>query len=508
MTITTEVFGEILAKYFDRNLPARIGIGLSGGPDSMLVTYLLKEFNQQRSPRNRIEVHAITIDHNYRRGSTEEARSLTAQLEKWGVNHVVKTLDYGNVDPRTISNFEEVARFKRYEAINAICNEKAIPYVFLGHHNDDQVETFIQRLQGNSSIYGLACTRAISPLPTSKDLSPCESERSKPVHLARPLLSFDKSAIVEACEKYGVSFVTDITNKDPNLTRRNYLRHLFNEILPEMHSVNVESGVSGKGFRFASVLKNELSNSQGQCLDLVESFESKADTLHRQLLAENKIWEEKQFGRLSLELPAKCFLEPHNLVTSRFFYQMLYPYCTLKHYHWAYAKLERNVMPQIEQFLSQKNNPLDSCSINMMNLMFRISKIENGSSLRIEISRAPLTRDEAKFETRVTLQDTWSKWVLFDQRFWLSLRSNARPMKVVQIVPYNHKSQSQVIDADLKRYTPVQINQSLNTLPVVVIDGVVSAFPTLDLACPGVDIRWQMKENRFSYCNPKRFDSV
>ncbi|EDK46652.1 hypothetical protein LELG_04833 [Lodderomyces elongisporus NRRL YB-4239] len=513
MTIKVEKFGEVLRRVFGslENVPTKVGIGLSGGPDSMLLSWLLKTTNEQLM-NNRLKIHAITIDHSFRAGSKVEAQKLTPTMNNWGIKHSIKSLDYGDADPKLFTNFEEIARIKRFEALNDLCCEQRIPFLFLGHHKDDQVETFVQRLQGNSSIYGLAGTRQVSPLPSSRDLPPLETKDGQ-VFLVRPLLDFYKDDIVKTCELHNIPYVIDPTNKNPKLTRRNFLRQVFGVTLP--HMLNKHENGNNKStsrhdtpnppppttFPYANIMKEELAAAHNECVSLVETFEDKANLLHQILVRNGHLKKEPAIGKLSVELPRELLLNPNNIVTSRFFYQILYPYCTLNHYHWAYAKLERLVLPRMEAFVRAGN--LGSKKFSLMNFIFHVTYNALSPTVFIEITHAPHSRCELqKYRWQQSVMNgAWSKWRLFGKRYWLSFKCNTPHEKMdIEVVPYDHKSMKTLIDESLRdSIDSFKFNTSLNTLPVVFFDGTIVSFPTLGYESHTLQLRWKIKENRFGY---------
>ncbi|KAI3403025.2 hypothetical protein KGF56_004085 [Candida oxycetoniae] len=501
MTIKKEVFKEVLGNLFGSfsNVPRRVGIGLSGGPDSMLLTWLLKSLNDKLVKEQQFEIHAMTVDHNYRKESSKEVGDLAEIMSRWGIKHSVRKLYYGDIDPRHITNFEEVARAKRFDALNSICNEYDIPVIFLGHHNDDQVETFVQRLQGNSSIFGLAGTRAISSLPMNRDLSPLELLKYKRVNLVRPLLNFTKDDITNSCRDFAVPYFTDPTNSNTSLTRRNYLRSLFGKKLPQLLKDFKENGFSQNDeFFYTTIMKQSLSASHRECTKLVELFEAKAHALHKNLLEDNKLVKDDSLAKLTIEMPKRCFTSANTLVTSRFLYQILYPYCTLNHYHWAYAKLERQVVPKIASIA--KTNASGTSKVTMMNLIFQVTNNASASTINLEITRAPLSRRELE-ETKLSLclGQEWSDWVLFDKRFWLCFQSEKYLGCEIEILPYKHKEMSKKVNEKLYNSGSIRIGVHLDTLPVVLLDSSIVAFPTIGLGVEDIAMRWSLKANKFNY---------
>ena len=188
-------------------------------------------------------------------------RSKIAQL-KW------KTTN----DLSHLPDFETQARRRRFRVIANEAIEKRTQHVFLGHHQDDQIETVMMRLirnssdsflgrQGISEHSAIPCCdekRAAQVVeqyerfedwlrrmsPSRSDLSILEARdlnhgkvvtpsQAGGIQLHRPLLEIPKSDIIDFCKENNIIYVQDETNFDPTLTLRNAVRYLrSNYVLP------------------------------------------------------------------------------------------------------------------------------------------------------------------------------------------------------------------------------------------------------------------------------------
>lgn len=501
MIVSEELFKKSLSKLFRAGMPSKVAVALSGGPDSMLLTWLLQ--NQKRQMKN-LDIYAITIDHKYRSGSHEEAKKVHQWIKDWDVLHIIKSLEYkDNIDPKKLTNFEEVAREERYRVMSQICFKESIPVLFMGHHRDDQLETFIQRLQGNSSIFGLAGTRSVSPVPTSKDLSPNETQDKLQIQIARPFLEFDKKDILETCNANGIHYVTDLTNGDVGLTRRNYLRYLIGEVIPHKsgnHQGDISaSETTARNDPYSLIQKTELIKLHASCHDFASLFENKAQKLSAYLQKNDLVKEYPQLGKLEVTLPRDCLQGINCVVTSRYLYRILHPYSTSKHYHWVYAKLERQLIPRIANFLEK--HKLGMLKMTIMNLVFEIKNNSHSDMIPIKIYRCPIVkRESSSLEKRLVVTNKWSEWELFDSRFWIRIRSKLLHYKI-RIVPYFHKVHKPMIEEKL--FAKFQPSQDHDTLPVFLdeLTQKIIVFPTLSMISPKYDLdyQWAQKKNRFTY---------
>ncbi|KAK5059862.1 hypothetical protein LTR84_009745 [Exophiala bonariae] len=242
--------------------PARIGVCVSGGPDSMALAYLLNQI-PQIEPDLRIKPVALIVNHNARPGSALEAESVARRLEKHNIeSHVLDMRWATELEPLKSTRFEMVARSNRYQLIAQAALQGHIRHLFLGHHLDDQVETVMMRLirNTNTSFLGFRGMAERSNIPCCENIRgahesvefrtaeqyvshnlqsrlakwskgvnngrPVGVSDAQGLQLHRPLLQFSKSQLIKTCLEHEIEYVTDKTNFDPTLTMRNAVRHM------------------------------------------------------------------------------------------------------------------------------------------------------------------------------------------------------------------------------------------------------------------------------------------
>jgi len=131
----------------------RVAVALSGGKDSSLTLYMLKEYGEHA--RLNFELAAITVDEGtpYRRTAIEKASELTKLL---GVNHrIVAMRDYHGISVSEIRS-KLPARWRRSACtycgvlrrwiINSVAREMGATKVATGHNLDDVLQTHIMNL--------------------------------------------------------------------------------------------------------------------------------------------------------------------------------------------------------------------------------------------------------------------------------------------------------------------------------------------------------------------------
>ena len=173
-------------------------VAISGGSDSML---LLNMINQIKHKYN-YSIRAIHINHNFSANSKQMESLCIHFCENQGIELITK-----NIYLSQKNNIEENLRNKRYESIfESMSSDEAL---LMGHHLDDQVETFLYRLFRGSSPIGLSAMKEIIT-------------RDNKI-ICRPFLSLSKDVLLKLLKKYNVKFINDHTNDNIRI-ERNYIR--------------------------------------------------------------------------------------------------------------------------------------------------------------------------------------------------------------------------------------------------------------------------------------------
>lgn len=169
----------------------KLGLAVSGGPDSMALLHLAAAALPGRT-------EAATVDHGLRPAAAGEAALVAHACAMLGVPH--RTLTVGVANEASI---QAAARRARYEVLAQWCRERRLPSLATAHHSDDQAETVLMRLARGAGLSGLAGVRE------SRDLGG--------VRLVRPLLAWRRAEL--AAIVAGVETVDDPSNVDPRHDR-------------------------------------------------------------------------------------------------------------------------------------------------------------------------------------------------------------------------------------------------------------------------------------------------
>ena len=131
----------VVARFVDerRLRGRRAAVALSGGVDSVVLLFLLKDL---------LPVRAVHVHHGLSPNADAWAAFCTALCRKWKVPLAVRRVRVAKAG----RGLEAAARKARYEVLESIPSE----VVFLAHHLDDQAETVLLQLLRGAGVRGLA----------------------------------------------------------------------------------------------------------------------------------------------------------------------------------------------------------------------------------------------------------------------------------------------------------------------------------------------------------------
>ena len=202
--IEKNLYESLNKKNLFENNPA-IAVAVSGGSDSIALVFLLKNWIK----KNKGKLTALIIDHQIRENSLKEAISVKKYLNNNNIQSLIL-----KVPKKYILKGKMIqARENRFLKIINYCKKNKIFHLFIGHHCDDNVETFMLRKIAGSNFEGLNCMQ--------------EKTIYNDVQIIRPLLKFTKKQILDYNKKMNLVYVNDPSNNDEKYSRvvvRNFIK--------------------------------------------------------------------------------------------------------------------------------------------------------------------------------------------------------------------------------------------------------------------------------------------
>lgn len=179
-------------------------LGCSGGVDSMTLAHVFVEL--------KIPFELIHVNYHLRGEESNLDEELVRTFSKLhGVKFQVRSHDVNQLK-KPGENIQNLARQIRYDWFKELSASRTNSAIVLGHHRDDQIETFFLHLARKSGVMGLAA------MPFQRD------------NILRPLLDISKAKLYHYAKTNKVPWREDRSNESIKY-RRNLLR---NKILPEL----------------------------------------------------------------------------------------------------------------------------------------------------------------------------------------------------------------------------------------------------------------------------------
>ncbi len=205
-----------------------IVVGVSGGPDSMALLYILNEF------KNKMDLNIICahVNHNKRKESEQEKIDLENYCKKNNITfEYIKVTNWGD------DNFHNEARSIRYNFFEELVYNYGAKYLMTAHQGDDLIETILMRIVRGSTLKGYS---GFSRIVDKGDYK-----------IIRPLITVTKDEILKFDEKNGIQYAIDESNNEDHYTRNRY-RHT---VLPFLKQE--EPNIHKKFLKFSeTLLKN------------------------------------------------------------------------------------------------------------------------------------------------------------------------------------------------------------------------------------------------------------
>ena len=187
-------------------------VAFSGGVDSHVLLVLLQQTLSQLSSQNISplpQLTAVHINHQLQRESGHWAAHCADICLALDIPLLVERVDVDGA-----GNIEACARDARYSVFESLLQKNDV--LFMGHHGNDQLETFFYRLLRGAGVKGLSGMARSRPLAAGL--------------LCRPLLLNSQAEIVAIAKQQQLQWIEDPSNADVKFDR-NWLRH---QLLPPL----------------------------------------------------------------------------------------------------------------------------------------------------------------------------------------------------------------------------------------------------------------------------------
>ena len=186
---------------------APVIVALSGGADSVALLAVLTSLGYR----------CVAAHCNFHLRGDESQRDMhhaQAVADALDVDLCIKNFDVPARMAATGESVEMACRSLRYDWFYNLLEHEHAQAIAVGHHKEDQAETFMLNALRGSGITGLA------------------GMRPRNGHVVRPMLEVSRAEIENYLADRGLEFITDSTNDD-NAFKRNHLRNVVIPALDE-----------------------------------------------------------------------------------------------------------------------------------------------------------------------------------------------------------------------------------------------------------------------------------
>ncbi len=178
---------------------SRIGLAVSGGPDSLALLLLAAEYARMHDEHDRFVVYSV--DHGLRPEAAGEVAFVLETAEAYGL--AARGLKWEGKKPTT--GVQQAARAARYALMGQAMREDGAEILITAHHLGDQAETVLMRLAHGSGLEGLRGMDYFSEVDN--------------VAIVRPLLGVDPVVLAQVVAAAGLTPVGDPSNLDTDYER-------------------------------------------------------------------------------------------------------------------------------------------------------------------------------------------------------------------------------------------------------------------------------------------------
>lgn len=200
---------------------ARLGLAVSGGPDSLALMLLAHRFAARTAGLGRFIVYSV--DHGLRPEAASEVAFVVREAERLGFE--ARALRWEGRKPAT--GIQEAARLARYRLIARAMAEDGAQALLTAHHMGDQAETVLMRLAHGSGLEGL------------RGMDYCSKVGD--IEIIRPLLKIDPDQLRAVVDGAGLVPVADPSNADID-----YERVRWRQAMPMLASLGLDAKRLGK----------------------------------------------------------------------------------------------------------------------------------------------------------------------------------------------------------------------------------------------------------------------
>lgn len=199
-----------------------IVLGISGGPDSICMLYILNSLKKDLN----FNIYVAHINHMLRENAKLDEEYVKNTCKKLNIPVYIKHIQIKEIAEKEKRGIEETGRKVRYEFFEEILRKTNSNKIATAHNLNDSIETIILNIIRGTGICGLA---GIEPIRENKFI--------------RPLIECERKEIEEYCKLNKLEPRIDESNYE-NKYNRNKIRNICIPYLQKELNSNVIKNIS------------------------------------------------------------------------------------------------------------------------------------------------------------------------------------------------------------------------------------------------------------------------
>jgi tRNA(Ile)-lysidine synthase len=201
----------------------KVVLGVSGGPDSVALVYLLNSLKKELG----LTLHIAHLDHMLRKDSYKDVEFVKKLARRLNLPLTCEQINVRELAKK--GSLEEIARNIRLGFLFRVANEIKTKKIALGHNLDDRAETVLMRILRGTGLYGLS---GILP-----------KREINGITIIRPLIEIKRKEIEPYLKKKNIAPRIDVSNLE-NLYFRNKMRNKLIPLLERDYNKNIKEVLS------------------------------------------------------------------------------------------------------------------------------------------------------------------------------------------------------------------------------------------------------------------------
>ncbi len=252
----------------------RVVVGVSGGPDSIVLLHILKILKEEYA----LYLHVAHLNHQFRGDDADEdARFVERVAKEWGLDSTIRVVDVPMLSKTEGISPEEAGRQARYSLFSEVAKDFNCRKIAVAHHSDDQAETILLNLIRGTGMAGLTGMKVI-----------------REQNIIRPLLYVTRQEIEAYCAENRLESRLDATNLKPDY-RRNRIRlqlipYIEKEFNPNFRQALIRTAEiltdenDYLNNRVEEILNNHLTKQSKRCMIPIRIMQNQPIALQRRIV--------------------------------------------------------------------------------------------------------------------------------------------------------------------------------------------------------------------------------